>query len=135
MKRIAAFLCFCLPVLSVQPPVAPENRYERILCVVPMIGKGTWEDPRRPMFAPLPSEMGRGKSGILAYYHEPTDDGTRAIVQFVVADRSALQAIRARLDPLVKVFDPKKDKQTDVEAALKALQKNFDLKRFAVRVP
>jgi hypothetical protein len=135
MKRIAAFVCFCLPALPAQPPVAPENRYERILCVVPLIGNGTWEDPKRPMYAPLPSEMGRGKSGILAYYHEPTDDGTLAIVQFVVADHSALQALRTSFGPLVKVLDPKKDKQSDMEATLKALQKNFDIKRFALRVP
>ena len=34
-----------------QRRVARENRHERVLAVVPMVGSGTHPDPRRPMFA------------------------------------------------------------------------------------
>ena len=49
-----------------QQPVAVENRYERILAVVPMVGRGTNEDPRRPMFAPTPAEMAAERRAVAA---------------------------------------------------------------------
>jgi hypothetical protein len=39
------------PALS-QQRVGLNQSYERILAVVPMVGAGTYEDPRRPKYAP-----------------------------------------------------------------------------------
>lgn len=112
------------------------NTYHRVIAVVPLTGAGTWADPKRPMFAPLPSQMGRGKSGILAYYHEPTDDGKLEIVIFVAVDRLSLQPIlAAAAAPGVTIFEPNKQSQQQMSASLKALKKDFDLQRFALRVP
>lgn len=134
LRSLAAISVFA-GTLFAQHSVPPEQRYERIICIVPMVGRGTWEDPKRPLFAPLPSEMGRNKSGILAYYHEPTDDGKRVIVEFVAAGRSAFRSILASSDPSVQVFERGKQPQKAIEAALKAARKDFNFQRFAVRVP
>ena len=42
-----------LPTLP-QQPVGMNRSYERLLCIVPIVGGGSPEDPLRPMFAPLP---------------------------------------------------------------------------------
>lgn len=127
-------LCFQSAMFA-QHRVDPSNSYHRVIGIVPMVGSGTWDDPKRPMFAPHASQIGRERSGILAYYHELTDDGTAAIVVFVAADRSAFQSILSSNDHRVQIFQPEKHSQQEVENALKAVRKDFDWRRFAVRVP
>jgi hypothetical protein len=83
-----------LPVLLVlallspafcQHKADPAYTHERLICVVPMIGSGTHEDPRRPMFAPIP---GKGSpDGILAFAYQLSDDGQHALVEFVARAR------------------------------------------------
>ena len=120
------------------------SSHERIIAIVPMIGAGTWADPKRPMFAPTASQIGRDKSGILGYYHEPTDDGKSAIVVLVAQDRSAFKTLlaSAKTSAAIQVFDPVMFSShvpaSAVQAAqnaLTAVKKDFDWKRFAVRVP
>jgi hypothetical protein len=160
------------PAWSQARHVDPSNSYHRVICIVPMVGSGTASDPKRPMYAPLPSQIGRDKSGILAYYHELTDDGQNAIVVYVAATRTALAPIlpAGTLPPgltsatatspgptttvsaassaktstptngapsasAVQVFELGFTDQATVESALKAVKKNFDWNRFAVRVP
>lgn len=161
-------LRFLLLLLLVSIPAWPQrkvdaaNSYHRVICVVPLIGTGTWEDPKRPMFAPTSSQLGRGKSGILAYYHELSDDGKSAIVVFVAVDRASLQPILTTTAPLVQVFDisnpVRSSASTGVAAhatsspgpptgstagpaavaaattALTAVRKDFNWNRFALRV-
>jgi hypothetical protein len=135
MLKIGLFLMsMVLMPAWAQPRVDPGNSYFRVICIVPMVGSGTWADPKRPMFAPGPTAIGRDRSGILAYYHEPTDDGTAAIVIFVAADRSALQGILTSTSPSVKVFERGKASQQETEAALKAVKKDFNWQRFMLRV-
>ncbi len=38
--------------LEAQQRVDARNLYERVICIVPMAGRGTYEDPKRPLFAP-----------------------------------------------------------------------------------
>ena len=145
-----------------QSKVDAANSYHRVICVVPLIGSGTWDDPKRPMFAPTSSELGRGKSGILAYYQEPSDDGQSAIVLFVAVDRASLQPILTTTAPSVQVFDISNPVQSSTSAgvaahatspsgpttgsaaggaavaatttALTAVRKDFNWNRFALRV-
>jgi hypothetical protein len=117
-----------------QHRVDDSNSYHRIICIVPLIGSGKWDDPKRPMFAPVASQIGRGKSGILAYYHEMTDNGQAAIVVFVVADRAVLQPILTSAVSGVQVFDLNATSPLAAQAALTSVRKDFDWKRFAVRV-
>lgn len=119
MIRILAALSVSAGVLFAQGRVAPENLYPRVLCVVPMVGAGTADDPRRPMFvsappasaqttaasrnvntAPLqtvdpsvPPPAAPLRTGIIAFQYQLTDDGKNALVEFVGADRDALAPI------------------------------------------
>ena len=107
MSKLGLLLLYLLASLPAWPQhrVNERNSYHRVICVVPMIGSGTWDDPKRPMFAPTAAQMGRGKSGILAYYHEPTDDGQAAVVVFVAVDRASLKPILTASSAQVQVFD------------------------------
>src|SRR5689334_6955278 len=80
--------------LTAQHGVAPGNMYERLLCIVPMTGKGTWDDPKRPMFAPAGRDIkSNDRSGIISWHFEPSDDGNFALVEFVAVDKAALRRI------------------------------------------
>ena len=117
-----------------QHHVDETNSYHRVIAIVPLIGSGSHGDPKRPMFAPTAAAMGRGRSGILGYYHELTDDGKSAVVMFVAVDRASLRPILTSHVPGVTVFDRNVQSQPEVEQALKAVLANFDWKRFAMRV-
>ena len=90
-----------------------RNTHYRLLCVVPMTGKGTPADPRRPEYAPLPS-AGPTPTSIIAYTWQPTNDKKRALVEFVARDRAAFKAILEDRRPDVKVFEKGKAKKADI---------------------
>ena len=101
---------------------------------VPFVGKGTFDDPKRPMYAPLPSALQPGvRTGIIGFSYVASDDGKTALVEFVARDRSAFNAILG--DKTIKAFLKGKDKKQDVEAEFKKYKKNFDFNTFGVRMP
>ena len=130
----AILLAACCSSLFSQQNVAPGNLYERALCVVPLSGSGTPDDPKRPLHAPSrsarPSTSG---SGILGFTHVLSDDGTLALVEFVARDRSAFNAILA--DSNAKCFVKGRDKREDAEAEFKKHKANFDFSHFGVGKP
>jgi hypothetical protein len=77
------------------------------------------------------------RSGVIAWQQQASDDGSMALVEFVFATTEAANQMTASLkaNPAVRVFQKGKDKREDIEKALKALRKDFDLDKFAVRVP
>jgi len=132
-------------VLSAQPRVSPRNTYERVMAIVPMIGSGTVEDPKRPMYAPAPhpstgataGTTAAAPTGILGFTYELSDDGKFALVEFVARDRSAFQNILADAAvpaSSVQAFTKGVNQQAAVEAAFKLLKKNFDFNHFGVRM-
>jgi hypothetical protein len=134
----SALLVLLWGTLSSQERVDSNNLYERVLAVVPMTGSGTWSDPKRPVFAPARASADpASRSGIIAWQQQTSDDGAVALVEFVFATAEAANQLTASLkaNPSVKVFHKGKDKREDIEKALKALRKDFDLDKFAVRVP
>ena len=118
-------------VVCAQRRVDPRNTYNRILCVVPLVGQGTPADPKRPEYAPWPSSQ--NPDGIIAFYFRPTDDGKRAVVEFVARNRAAFQTILN--DKTVIVFEKGRVAKTVVEAALKQHLKDFDLDTFGMVMP
>jgi hypothetical protein len=131
-RRIAvAVVCLAGSTWSAlaQPRVDPRNMYERVMAIVPMVGRGTFDDPKRPMYAPAPSETSpTTRTGILGFNYVASDDGRFALVEFVAADRTAFRNLLA--DPFIVKFLQGRDKRSDVEAAFKALKKDFDLDKF-----
>jgi hypothetical protein len=132
MRFLAGLLLFvCLA--PAQQRVDPQNLYQRVICVVPIVGKGTPDDPKRPQYAPWPPAPADARSGIIAWSFQPSDDGKYALAEFVARDRSAFQAILS--DKQLKVFEKGKDKKDDLEKELKKFRKDFDLTSFGTVLP
>jgi hypothetical protein len=91
----------------------------KALLTVPMIGAGTWDDPRRPA---LVREAGVG------FRYQVSDDGTMALVEAAPGDLAGMAKLEelAKKEPRAKVFRPERDKHADVVAAFKLLKKDFD---------
>jgi hypothetical protein len=136
VRLLAVVVCLCAPLLAQQQRVDLRNLYERVLCVVPMVGSGTADDPRRPAYAPLPPVPGAklSRDGIIAYTFQLSDDGTLALVEFVAVERKAFRDLLADTDSRIKVFNKGTDKRADIEAEFKKHKKDFDLDRFGVPV-
>jgi hypothetical protein len=115
-QRLLVGLLALAAVVCAQRRVAPEHLSERLLCVVPMVGAGTPEDPKRPLFAPWPATA-ETKSAILSYSQQVSDDGAYAIVEFVARDKAAFKAIAS--DARVKVIEREGRKDEDIEQELR----------------
>jgi len=116
--------------------------YERIMVVVLLVGKGTPDDPKRPMYAPAPRASTTlpgvaavnpaARTGIIAFTHVLSDDGKFALCEFVARDRSAFNAILA--DPTAKSFVKGVHSRADAETEFKKYKKDFDIDKFGAYV-
>ena len=130
--RLAALALICtLPagLFAQQRKVDLQHMYERVICIVPMIGAGTPDDPRRPMFAP-PQPDPNGRSGIIGFSYELSDNGKFALVEFVAHDVAALSDILSGEHSDVKAFEKGKAGKADIESEFRKYKKNFDLNKF-----
>src|SRR6266487_2742064 len=141
VSSASVLVCFFALIASLPLPaqqhVDSRNLYERILVITGVTGAGSFEDPRRRMYTPLPSAfksaaVSRTRTGILGFTFVLSDDGQHALVEFVARDRAAFQQILA--DSSVKSFVKGKDKRADVEAEFKKYKKDFDFTQFGVRI-
>ncbi len=125
--------------LAAQTPVPARrveatNTYRRIYCVVPMVGAGTFADPRRPKYAPLAANHDpTSRAGILAYSFQLSDDGHFALVQFVAADRNAFQQVQA--DASAKTFQRGSADPVAILTEFQKYKKGFRLETIEVAVP
>jgi hypothetical protein len=134
LLRLAAILLAIATCLPAQHKVDPRSLHERLYAVVPMTGSGTWADPKRPLYAPSPSQMNpASRTGIIGYTHVLSDDGQFALVEFVARDATAFNRILA--DTSIKSFRKGKDKREDIEAEFRKHKKDFSFENFGVRVP
>ncbi len=131
-SSVVAILVLLSTAASAQRRVDPTLMYERVYVILPLVGKGTLDDPIRPMFMPTPEQMKPGdRSGILAFHHQVSDDGKFALVEIVAPDRAALkdlldqvQAQRAKSADVV-VFDAGTQKRADIERAFRAKRRTL----------
>ena len=140
--RLAAILLAVATCLPAQHNVDTRQLYERLYCVVPMIGAGTWADPKRPMYAPSPAQMNpASRTGIIGFTHVLSDDGQFALVEFVARDAKAFDRILADMNvninvsTSIKSFRKGQDKREDIEAEFRKHKKDFDFDHFGVRTP
>jgi len=76
--------------------VGGRNTDERLLAILPLVGKGTLADPKRPRYAPLAAAMpAANRTGIIAYHYVLSADGNSALVEFVAVHRSVFQTVLA----------------------------------------
>ncbi len=134
-RAVVPVVCLLVVVGSAlaQHRVDPFSMYARIYAIVPMIGSGTWDDPKRPMFAPRPQDMTPGsRTGVIAYNHVESDDGNFALVEIVTVDRPHLALITGPITTStdhrgLQLFDRSTSSQATVQGAFQALKKNFDI--------
>jgi hypothetical protein len=120
------FAAIALTGLSLSWGQGVHGGGRKVVAVTALTGKGTWEDPRRPV---LPV------AGAVNYRWVPSDDGRWAIVELELGRVTAqglkdLDAAAAGKSAAVKVFEREKDKKADVERELKKYKKDFDLDEF-----
>ncbi len=143
LLRLAAILFAVATCLHAQHKVDTRQLYERLYVVAPMTaGKGTWAEPKRPLYAPSPREMNpASRTGIIGYTYVLSDDGQFALVEFVARDASAFQHILADINANlnvnvnVKAFRKGQDKREDVEAEFRKHKKDFSFQTFGLRLP
>lgn len=85
--------------------VDPRNQFERIMVVLPMVGVGAWNDPRRPLFAPTAAAGGPKAAGIIGFSYQLSDDGLFAITEIVGKNRLAFQPIFSDVSHGLKIFE------------------------------
>lgn len=130
-------VCFVISMaVFAQQAVDPRNLYERLLCIVPIIGEGTYEDPKRPLFTPKPGERSEGgpATEIIAFSWVPSDDGKRALVEFVARDREAFAPILSNRRPDVVRFEKGRSTREEVEQEFRKHKKDFNLSQFGATV-
>src|SRR5689334_15396979 len=98
MLRTVALLLLLMNALFAQNRVSPEMMYHRVWAVVPLIGSGKPDDPKRPLFTPSPAESAAkakngDRSGIIGFSMQLSDDGKSALVEFVGETPADLKVI------------------------------------------
>lgn len=127
MQIIALLISICLVPLSAQNARIGAGSGKTLLAV-PMIGAGTWADPKRPAFV--------RESGV-SFRYQLSDDGAMALVEASprnLAEMAKLDGF-VKNDARAKMFRPGKDKKSDVEAEFKKLKKDFDPESFGRLTP
>ncbi len=134
MKRLLPFVTFAAVIfptfLSAQNAVDRRNVGERLICIVPMVGEGTYEDPKRPLFAPKPEELSKDGSGIVSFSFELSDDGKTALVELVARTPEALKAVLQSARADVKIFRKGLATKEEIETAFKVHKKDFNADSF-----
>ncbi len=146
--RFLLVALFLWAPLVAQHRVDPQNRYPRVLAIVPMVGSGTPDDPVRPDYAPLPppgtvssatstmtSAVTPAPEGIIAFSYQLSDDGKFALVEFVARSRDVFKTLLADTRPGVKAFIKGQATRADIQAAFQALKAGFTLDSLATVVP
>jgi hypothetical protein len=128
---LAVFVCLCGSAQNRQ--VDSRNQHERVIALVPFVGSGTMEDPKRPMFAPRPGEVDPGsRTGIVAFHFIPTDDGSMAIVELIARDKAAFATILTSNVSGALFFLRGRDDLATMVTALQKYRKDFSLDSFGL---
>ena len=143
-RAVVPVVCLLVAVGSAfaQHRVDPSSMYARIYAIVPMVGSGTWDDPKRPMFAPIAQQVTPGiRTGVIAFNSVTSDDGNFALIEIVAATRPQLALITSQMNAQLaavtgfQLFDRSTTSVATVQTAFQALKQNFDITKFRVVVP
>jgi|WetSurMetagenome_2_1015567.scaffolds.fasta_scaffold564460_1 hypothetical protein len=105
---------------------------ETLIAVVPMVGAGTFEDPKRPMFSRALAQANPSVS----FRYVLSDDGQSAIVLFSAPFREHLADILQSRAGGVRVFERGALARSALEAQLGLVRRGFRLEQLlGVAVP
>lgn len=134
MKRILRFVTLSTVIsitfLQAQNAVDRRNVGERIICIVPMVGEGTYEDPKRPLYAPKSEELSKDGSGIISFSFEVSDDGKTALLELVARTPEPFKIIQQENRSDVRIFRKGLTTKEQIEAAFKVHKKDFKADSF-----
>lgn len=139
VSRLLIGVCLFAVLGFSGPRSAGGALYERLICVVPMVGTGTVNDPKRPMFAPVAGQTTAEEAPRKGFSYPATmvgfrsvlsDDGMTAIVEFIARDRAAFQPILAQKASLFFWANPHLQSSDTLTQELRKFNKNFDLVSF-----
>ncbi|QOY90037.1 hypothetical protein [Paludibaculum fermentans] len=104
-----------------------------MIAVVPLVGKGTPDDPRRPKFVASPAD--KVQREVLDYQFVVSDDGKWAIAVFSTSRPTAaalrlLDEIESSREDGAVSFDTGKSNKTDLETEIRKKKADFDLDEF-----
>jgi len=138
MLRCVALLLLLINTLFAQNRVSPEMMYHRVWAVVPLIGSGKPDDPKRPMFVPSPAEQAaklrRGdRSGVIGYSMQVSDDGNFALVEFVGVTPVDLKPIVNSQAIGVKAFERGSATKEQIEQEFQKYKAGFTLSSLSGR--
>ena len=138
MLRAVALLVLFMNALFAQNRVPPEMMYHRVWAVVPLIGSGKADDPKRPMFVPSPAEQAAkmktgDRSGIIGFSMQLSDDGKSALVEFVGTAPAELKFIVNSKAPGVKAFERGVATKAQIELEFRKAKVAFTLDSFGGR--
>jgi hypothetical protein len=122
----ALIVCAFVSTLLSQSHVLSSRAEERMICVVPMAGAGTYSDPKRP--AVVPATLSGGRESITGWRYEPSSDGRFAIVEISAPDKRAFAAVQADRR-VVAAFVKGKHKRADIEKEIRKYKPDFSLDR------
>jgi len=139
MLRAVALLLLSLSALVALSRVSPVMMYHRVWAVVPMIGTGKPDDPRRPMFVPTPAEQTAkfkkgDRSGIIGYSMQISDDGNFALVEFIGTVPAELKFIVNSTAPGVTAFERGTATKEQIQAEFQKYKAGFTLSSLAAGV-
>ena len=112
MIRTLIVLSVFAGTLFAQRSVPPEFMYHHVYAVMPLVGSGTYLDPKRPMLVPAPPSPSKAQAqpqalaqvqgqantrpDLLGFTFQMSDDGKLALVEFVFQSPLAYQNFLAK---------------------------------------
>jgi hypothetical protein len=138
MLRCVVLLLLLINTLFAQNRVSREMMYHRVWAIVPLIGSGKPDDPKRPMFAPTLAEQtaklkNGDRSGVIGFSMQVSDDGKSALVEFIGEKPSELKFIVNSQAAGVMVFERGIATKAQIEAAFQKYKAGFTLNSLAGR--
>ena len=146
MFRAFALLLTCAYTLLAQGSVPTSFLYHHVWAVVPLVGKGSKDDPKRPMFSPSRGEQkaradkAKASKGnpnariddgdtpaVLGFTMVLTDDKKSAIVEFVGLNSQSMTSITHSNEKGVITFEQGKANKNDIEKEFQKYKAGFTL--------
>ncbi len=122
--RLWTYGAFLSLLLGVSPSTHAQPRIlgRKVIAVVPLVGKGTPDDPRRPKFVANPAD--KVKHEVLDYQFVVSDDGKWAITVFSTSTPTAaalklLDEIESSREDGALSFDTGKQAKSDLELEIR----------------
>ncbi|MCX6633452.1 MAG: hypothetical protein NTW28_38140 [Candidatus Solibacter sp.] len=113
-------------LVQAQGRVVGDGWAERLVVVVPMTGKGTYDDPRRPDLGTLEAK----DTALTGWRYELSDDGKNAIVLLSGAHLGQARAVTAKASLAhATVYERGRHSKEEIETEMRKFRKDFSLER------